>query len=201
MVRHRRSTARGNVTIGLFVLLVALVGGVLAVGLLAPGNNPAAVSGGFVAQTRAALCRVVQPQPPQRYTLSLFSCDRPVPAGMRQARALTVPANDQARGYRFLRYNALSIWRAGVMLAADRSAYSPVIVWSQRRRCALGLDVPEHRHAPHLFPAPQIWTCPRNIGELSITAVRGPSGVVSFRGTSGQRGTFDLATQQWKFAP
>ncbi len=44
------------------------------------------------------------------------------------------------------------------------------------------------------------WECPRNVGELRIDSVTGPDGIITFSSTSGQRGTFDMATETWQFA-
>jgi hypothetical protein len=48
-------------------------------------------------------------------------------------------------------------------------------------------------------PNADTWGCPRNIGQITITAVTGQNGVVSFSSTSGASGTLDLATGTWAF--
>lgn len=43
------------------------------------------------------------------------------------------------------------------------------------------------------------WTCPRNVGSITITSVTGPTGVVSFTSSMGANGTLNMSTGTWTF--
>lgn len=46
-----------------------------------------------------------------------------------------------------------------------------------------------------------VWTAPEPVGKISITAISGQNGVVTFTSTSGKQGTLDMATGQWTLNP
>jgi hypothetical protein len=50
------------------------------------------------------------------------------------------------------------------------------------------------------LPYMKDWGCPRNLGSLTITAITGKNGVVSFASTAGVSGTLNMATSAWSFS-
>lgn len=176
-------------------LLVLFGGVVVATGAI----DPAATTpiGRAANQTREQFCDIVQPNRPVRYTFSWFSCDKLVPPS---ANTVSEIGNNSTSGQRLLPFaeNKLSLWRAGVVLSADRESYATVLVWTERNECELTRMVLQRRGL-NLRPETS-WHCPNDLGELMITDVTGAEGVISFTSTSGTSGSFDMATGQWQFA-
>ena len=99
---------------------------------------------------------------------------------------------------------ATSLWGVASVSNAQETAWSPFYVFTiggyKGGSAALETlvlntftdDMNQYNH---------VWLCPRAIGTLTITAVTGPTGIVSFKSSAGQTGTFNLATQAWAFSP
>lgn len=101
---------------------------------------------------------------------------------------------------------ARSIWHAGAVSPLnDQYVASEIIVY-----VGGSTDAPVLLRAsvdPQVGSDPEVldqytdsWPCPRAIGDLTIDSVTGPDGIITFSSTSGQRGTFDMATETWQFA-
>jgi hypothetical protein len=196
----------------LVLALLLVVLGVAGVGLLAaaPGGTGRVLSpalaelADLASAGRSRLCDAFYPQRPTRYTFDWFSCDRLVPAHARRIKAMPNIQRFDDAAHLQPKYTT-SVWHVGAVLASDRSHYGQLFVWSAAGDCMLGIDIHNAAYLPRqLFPQhDRRWPCPNDLadlGELTITGASGPQGVVSFRSSSGQRGTFDLATQQWQLA-
>jgi hypothetical protein len=181
----------------LLMMLILLPNGPQIAPLLTH-NHPL---GHTVLRSRERLCNALYARRPTTYSFSAFSCQRLVPPSAHDIlpiygiEQIGPPVRTQPQ-----RIN--SLWRVGALLAHDRSDYASLYVWSARRDCALGLFMPEAVYEPRLYPGhSQQWRCPRALqasGPLTITGATGVRGVVSFSTARGQRGTFDLATDEWQ---
>jgi hypothetical protein len=58
-----------------------------------------------------------------------------------------------------------------------------------------------NRFTPDMGQFEHLWTCPRALGTITITTVTGLNGIVAFTSSSGRTGSFNMATEQWAFAP
>jgi hypothetical protein len=107
-----------------------------------------------------------------------------------------------------------SVWQVGVVPSRNHSGYAQVLVYAA--------GPPNDPHdPPGLLPNPRIartlfsfgamenilpqydsvWTCPRAIGNLTITGITGQTGVVSFTSSTGVNGALDMSTGAWSFGP
>lgn len=94
-----------------------------------------------------------------------------------------------------------SVWHNGAVLAPSQDDYYEVYLWSGPG-CILGSLMTDPEAPQGLIQQyNRTWECPRDIGDIIITAAMGPDGIVSFANTAGQTGTFDLQTQKWTFSP
>jgi hypothetical protein len=96
-------------------------------------------------------------------------------------------------------WQADSVWQDGSVLELGCLA-SPHYVWTARRGDTpiIGEYVENAQTAAVASRYnDQVYTCPRAIGRLTITALSGQ--LVQFRSATGVTGTFDLATHAWNF--
>jgi hypothetical protein len=89
----------------------------------------------------------------------------------------------------------VSIWRVGAVLSADRRAYA-FYVLTPKEECQLHTTTigPDFSQLPRYE---QQWSCPQDIGELTITGATGPTGIISFTNALSQTGIFNLTTEAW----
>jgi hypothetical protein len=130
--------------------------------------------------------------------------------------ATVVHADSQGlQGIMGLPWNITSVWDDGVVPSPNHRGYALISVYAigPHERSGAVPDIPQPQIARLFWPegdqsalqpmAPQYnsrWVCPRAVGSITITAITGPNGVVSFTSTSGVSGTLVLATGAWTFS-
>lgn len=122
-----------------------------------------------------------------------------------------VPGEDRI-GLRFLR-SATSVWQLGAISDVSGYGYDSIWIWTKppgagADRATIGFFIlgnAETNEGPRYH---MIWETPEDVGTITITGITeatterdGPTGLVAFTTSAGGSGTFDLATQQWSFAP
>ncbi len=114
-----------------------------------------------------------------------------------------VPLLDVATGPPAMR-GATSVW------FIDYVSDSEETLWSELYLISFGGDgngparfqtYVLNRFTPDMGQFEHLWTCPRTLGTLTITNVTGLNGIVAFTSSSGQTGSFNMATEQWVFNP
>jgi hypothetical protein len=128
-----------------------------------------------------------------------------VPVGVTTAPCATPAGSDYVGPYSPMRdgppilWQADSVWQDGSVTELGCLA-SPHYVWTARRGDTpiIGEYVENAQTAAvDSRYNDQVYTCPRPIGRLTITALTGQ--LVQFRSATGVTGTFDLATHAWSF--
>lgn len=111
------------------------------------------------------------------------------------------PITDLAGGPHVLRSSyAASVWHVSGIITPDGLIAYRFYVYSVQEQCALGTYVypdPVGGYADFEEQHIRTWHCPEDIGELIITDVTGPTGIVTFTDTLSRTITFDLATEEW----
>jgi hypothetical protein len=98
------------------------------------------------------------------------------------------------------------LWSIGAISnPEDPTAYDRIVLYTRppegTRNAALGKFLVGNSLGPDLTRKyNQTWVCPRDVGMITIMNVSGSDGVVSFATSSGQSGTFNIASQTWSFA-
>lgn len=95
-----------------------------------------------------------------------------------------------------------SLWRVGVVPTYNDHSYAYYYLWSTPAKASHGPMIGVYIDGRDALGYTLEVEAPKDkdIGEIVITGVTGPGGVVSFTTTTGLRGTFDLATRAWAFA-
>lgn len=112
-----------------------------------------------------------------------------------------IPLDDLAGGDPTL-HGATSVWQAGSVPNADVSEWMPFLVYAkpgEKDGHALLGTLVINGTTDQVQQYIHTWTCPRAVGTITITSVKGPTDTVTFTTSSGQAGKFDLATQTWTF--
>lgn len=99
--------------------------------------------------------------------------------------------------------SATSAWRLGAVIDS-RGFYYLMTLWAsppgRDGRPDLGITINNgSREVWQKYG--EVWECPEAIGAMTITAISGQRGIVSFTSESGQKGSFDLATATWNVSP
>jgi hypothetical protein len=192
MQKHRiyRRYIRRVSIVGALALLLLLA--LVVAQAVAQGNSDPL--GGLADQARLAVCDAVQPNHQDVFTASWWGCGKFIPARAQQVTSLDGFAGPPGEAYH-------SLWHVGAVVAADGQSYSPRYVWSASDACRLGVDIPLAEQMPGQYPQHgQQWSCPRDIGPLTITGADAQAGTISFVAADGRRGSFRLEQQRWTFA-
>jgi hypothetical protein len=99
---------------------------------------------------------------------------------------------------------ATSVWQIDYVSNVDQTAWSPLYIVAfggDNNRSPMFQTLVLNRFTPDMGQFEHLWTCPRTLGTLTITNVRGLNGIVAFTSSSGQTGSFNMATEQWVFNP
>lgn len=122
-----------------------------------------------------------------------------------------VPGEDRI-GLRFLR-DATSVWQLGSLNDISGYNYNAVWVWTKppgagADRATIGFVIMGDAQTKEGPIYRMIWEAPEDVGALTITVITGVTlereqvaGLLAFTTSTGRSGAFDLATQQWSFAP
>lgn len=96
-------------------------------------------------------------------------------------------------------------WLAGYVAGSTHRGYAGIVVYA----VGTGRDVPRPTIIRYFYPIGDMpnpafdyntaWTAPRDIGDITMTGITGPNGVVSFTSKSGVTGTLNMANGTWKF--
>lgn len=98
--------------------------------------------------------------------------------------------------------NATSLWRNGSVWDRQHTNWDHLFVASQTmadQRVVITQGVVNG--GAHAQSVSHIWISPEPINNLTITAITGPHGVLSFTTAKGRNGTLDLDSGNWRFQP
>lgn len=130
----------------------------------------------------------------------------PVPPGFipDEAKAVRPLSRESVVGIMGMPKNLTSVWRVGVVPHPDGLDHGTILVYAvgstDAQPAAIGRLLFGNLPGRIGRQYNGYWESPRDIGEITITNVSGWNGIVSFTTSSGQQGTFNLATETWNFA-
>ncbi len=114
-----------------------------------------------------------------------------------------IPLQNVAGGPAAMRY-ATSVWQIDYVTNRDQTAWSPldIVASGGEGNGQVTLQtVLLNRFTSDMSQYEHLWTCPQDIGAITITSVAGLNGVLTFKSSSGQHGSFNMALEKWDFIP